>query len=118
MKVCSVCHIEKQMDSFAMQRGGKHGRSAICKPCKVEKNQIRQYGITTREALLITNTCQLCSLALTETNRVCIDHDHITGDVRGILCSSCNVGLGQFKDSIEYLEMAIAYLRNPPFRAA
>jgi len=38
------------------------------------------------------------------------DHDHISGKVRGILCHSCNVGLGHFRDDIAKLQGAIEYL--------
>lgn len=44
-----------------------------------------------------------------------VDHAHNgTGDVRGVLCSSCNLGLGRFKDSVLILEKAITYLSQPP----
>lgn len=39
-----------------------------------------------------------------------IDHCHRTGQIRGILCDSCNRGLGMFKDNVEFLQTAIAYL--------
>lgn len=40
-----------------------------------------------------------------------IDHDHVSGRVRGLLCKHCNVGIGMLKDSEEILQSAILYLR-------
>ena len=41
-----------------------------------------------------------------------IDHDHISGNVRGLLCRTCNVGIGAFGDSPELLLEAAAYLKG------
>ena len=40
-----------------------------------------------------------------------VDHDHVTGKVRGLLCRQCNLLLGNARDSCEVLEKAIAYLK-------
>jgi hypothetical protein len=50
-------------------------------------------------------------------NYFCVDHDHNTGEVRGLLCRNCNSGLGKLKDSKEYLAKAMQYLEKPPARS-
>lgn len=41
---------------------------------------------------------------------VAVDHDHVTGNVRGLLCNRCNKGLGMFEDNIEHMKNAIKWL--------
>ena len=52
--------------------------------------------------------CAVCSKQV----KLVVDHDHSTNEIRGLLCSNCNTGLGMFKDSTELLEKASNYLRN------
>lgn len=47
-------------------------------------------------------------------NRWCVDHDHLTGLKRGILCNACNLALGYAKDSIRNLQSLIGYLQFKP----
>lgn len=88
---------------------------------KIRNNRIkRQYGVDGewyKETLeRQRHVCAICGKPETQSDRcgiirdLCIDHDHSTGKVRGLLCINCNVALGKFKDSISILENAIDYL--------
>lgn len=41
-----------------------------------------------------------------------VDHDHVTGKVRGLLCFRCNTGIGHFQDNIDLMKEAIVYLQS------
>jgi hypothetical protein len=56
--------------------------------------------------------CEICGK--TTDKRLMMDHCHATGEVRGILCFNCNVGLGMFLDSTNLLDNAIKYLNSNP----
>jgi hypothetical protein len=56
--------------------------------------------------------CAICGDS--PTRKLGIDHDHETGAVRGLLCNSCNLGLGKFKDSAKIIRKAAMYLDFPP----
>lgn len=52
--------------------------------------------------------CAICR----KQNKLNVDHNHTTGKVRGLLCDSCNLGLGYFKDRPDLFRLAAAYLET------
>ena len=57
--------------------------------------------------------CPVCDLWKTDdSTKAVVDHDHNDGHIRGLLCSACNTGLGQFEDSLELLKQAYRYLKR------
>jgi len=62
--------------------------------------------------------CAICGNEPIGTKRLVVDHNHTTGNIRGLLCHYCNLGIGLFKDNINSLARAIVYLRtrdNPDY---
>ena len=72
----------------------------------------RYYGLSPEEYNEIVKhqdgKCAICNLTL----KLSVDHNHTTGKVRGLLCSSCNTVLGHARDSIVILQRAILYLES------
>lgn len=144
MKKCSRCDLTKHDFEFHKSSRLKSGLSSACRLCvnastkrsyfaDPEKSRKRardyrvsnpdagrdakyryKYGITLRtfEEMLVDQkgVCAICKSA----NKLAVDHDHKTGLVRGLLCYSCNSGIGQFRDNPTYLEAAIRYLGESP----
>ncbi|MGE3341482.1 MAG: endonuclease VII domain-containing protein [Candidatus Altimarinota bacterium] len=88
---------------------------------KSELRRYRRYNLTEDDYkdLLVTQDfrCAICGVDPNNPDSGLqrgfhIDHDHVTGKVRGLLCGRCNVGIGLLGDSEENLEAAIKYLRR------
>ena len=82
-----------------------------------QRRLIKEFNITQEEYVSMLesqgNCCAICKTPASNfEKRMAIDHCHRTGKIRGILCNSCNLGLGCFKDSLDYLDKAIMYLRR------
>ena len=88
------------------------------KPEVLRRMKLREYALTEDAYSAIYNAqaglCAICftCLDLLDSRSRHIDHDHVTGAVRGILCRACNLGLGNFKDDAALLSSAAAYLRR------
>lgn len=82
------------------------------------RSNMKKYGLTpddyTKMLLQQNNVCAICHQPETTRYkyRLCVDHDHITGKVRGLLCHMCNTGLGKFFDNPDTLISASNYLKE------
>ena len=81
-----------------------------------KKHNLSRYGISTDDYQLVCkkqkNKCAICKREPNKNKALGVDHCHKTGVIRGLLCDSCNLSLGGFKDSVEILKSAIAYLEK------
>lgn len=72
-----------------------------------------KYGISLQEKKqmlsLQSGLCEICQRFLKKS---CVDHDHITGKIRGLLCLQCNSALGLLKEDSNILQNAINYIKK------
>ena len=81
---------------------------------------VKTYGITLEELDTLyeeqEHSCKLCGVHVSELEgkktKLCVDHCHTTGKVRGLLCAKCNSVLGLANDSPAILQKAIDYLKD------
>jgi uncharacterized CHY-type Zn-finger protein len=120
--LCKACHNAQTTARHVVARAADPSyhtkRSSVWRhanPDKVRLSHLRRvYGITAEQyetmVLVQENACALCHVAFTKTPLV--DHDHITGRIRGLLCAGCNNILGLARDSAERLRAAADYLER------
>ena len=131
---CNGCGVVKSLSSFPVASYAKDTFRSRCKECinavqrkwwrksgdaKHKFNLRYSYGMTVEQydAILASQNgrCAICEHRETFTRagkirKLCVDHDHATGIIRGLLCGKCNVALGYFQDSQEMLKAASLYL--------
>jgi len=137
-KTCSKCGKKKNTNDFPRRGSSRDGLYAQCKTCKQRADNLRnstprgkaiqrisghkhrlrkKYGMTEQDYLEMfrrqNGKCAICSVSHLELNNpLCVDHNHVTGNVRGLLCDHCNNLLGRAKDSIAILDRAKWYLSH------
>lgn len=84
---------------------------------RIRGNKLRKYwpGSTCEQALANFEVlfkaqdgkCAICD----KVKRLAVDHNHITGEVRGLLCNKCNRGLGLFDESPQCFKRSLVYLK-------
>ena len=88
-----------------------------CKNCALDRLRHKTYGLTGEEYRAMSEAqggvCLFCLRPpKPPRNNLDVDHDHVTGKVRGLLCSGCNRMLGRVSDNPEILRRALAYLES------
>lgn len=112
---CKKCDIKKRKEYF-LENPEKTKETR-------KKRDLKKYGITLedKESMLKKQNykCAICGKELflfgepKDKNKIAhVDHNHDTGKVRGLLCDSCNRGIGLLKDNPEYLLKAASYLKK------
>ena len=127
VKTCTKCRNEKPIDSFPLKTNDSILRASHCRQCRNESrarhsrtNPNEMYGLTAdRYQQLLKQQNGKCAICNGQANssrikhtELCIDHCHETGVVRGLLCSRCNLGIGNFGDNIELMLAAVEYLKS------
>lgn len=81
-----------------------------------KNNQVRKYGVSSswlEERYSIQKSlCEICKRDGGIKKSLCIDHDHQTGEVRGLICGKCNTAIGMVEESTEILMAIIEYLER------
>ena len=131
-KRCRTCKQVKPHGEFHRRPNRNDGLSSYCKPCVSEQSKVRnalphkkqkarenkyrvKYGIGVAEYDRMLQAqggcCAICRVPA-EGSPLHVDHDHVTGRVRELLCLKCNALLGQAGDQISILRLAIQYLER------
>lgn len=126
-RICSKCRVEKDITEFTKNKAKSGGHSYECKSCRKEYRKTHKelgirhtfkyrYGINIEQKHEIIKRqkkkCAIClrPLDLNKPIRVHMDHNHKTGNIRGVLCPKCNYFLAYIRENIGFLERATDYL--------
>lgn len=87
-----------------------------CKICRRDYDWQYRYGLSPEQYYELYKAqdgkCKICGKELPDGEYLHVDHNKETGEVRGLLCKDCNIGLGSFKDNPESLINAAKYIKE------
>ena len=124
LKPCFTCK-KHQPDEEFLIRGPIPIFSPSCHSCQRERVQhrwdqsethyIRLSGADVIILKAMASHCHICGEDFSLKKRKVLDHDHVTLDIRGVLCDSCNTAIGKLKDSPDLLRKAAEYIEKGPW---
>ena len=123
---CAECKETKNELDFGLDVSITRGRKYSCKDCLNSKRRGRyheenrkyhlksKYNLTPEEYHEMYSEQRGCCAIYKQppSSRLYVDHCHTTNTVRGLLCHSCNVALGHFKDNSKIIKNALDYLKE------
>jgi len=123
MKTCKECNETRPYSFFNKGENYKDGYHTICRECHYKKygrewHFKKTYGIDIEDFNIMRRQqdykCACCGTHENEVTRkrLFIDHNHKTGEVRALLCHSCNVSLGLLKEDPERIASLLSYLKE------
>jgi hypothetical protein len=113
LQKCRHCKLELPLDRFHNDRRTPNRVYPICKSCRSKYRRLIGISESKYKEILESqnNECAICCTNAEEFKTALnVDHDYSNDKVRGLLCTNCNMGLGQFKDSLSNLHRAMMYL--------
>ncbi len=128
---CKKCRNKQSIEQYHIHKDERNIKNKIYRT--VNKDRLkdawlkRKFGITLSEYNKIfkeqNGCCAICNNPEIELDHrdneirdLAVDHNHITKEVRGLLCGKCNKGIGLLQDSIQLLNSAIVYLNKPKLK--
>lgn len=108
---------QRRLDNIEIYKEREKNASKKSAAVRKKAQLKRDYNLTIEEHnnMLIQQdyTCAICGTHQNDLRQnLCIDHNHTTGKIRGLLCHQCNLVLGNALDNIGVLENAIQYLKT------
>ena len=111
LKLCKKCNQIKPLSDFNYRNDLKKPRND-CSECRKFMYIMKQYKVTKHDYTARLKQQNGCCAICGELQPLCVDHCHVTGDFRGLLCSCCNRGIGLLQDDIYIVNNALNYLRK------
>ena len=110
-----VCHTCKKEFKAKLERA--KWCSNLCK-VRTTRNSRKwmlkyDYGLSLEQYdQMYQDQCGQCKICNKVVQTLVVDHNHITNQVRGLLCANCNSGLGMFHDDYNVVKRAVEYLTH------